>query len=226
MERALPLRAEQVLALCQDRLTEIRLPILPQPVGECFLPLPDGWGFDVVTERAGRPNRLHGTLRCPLGRPKDNLWVRETHAIYGEAQKQIEYRVSPLCGGDPDCGWRSPAQMPRWASRFLLQIREVGIERLQAIEESAAAQCGVSFTDFGEETPPGQASLDGGRRYHPLTPRQEPGWHLVEASGPDQCHATARGAFAGWWERRYGKDAPWAANPWIWVVSVTSTRVN
>lgn len=219
MARPITLSLAEAHALREGRLRELRRPLSPQPAGTEIVPLPDGWGFDDTTPRPGQPTRLHGVLRSPYGPPGDRLWGRESHAIYGAERQQVEYRASPLCGGDPDGGWRSPPQMPRWASRFLLEVVATRLERLQAIDQEGALASGVRFTDFGTDTPPGSASLDRGQTYHPFKSRQHPGYHLADVEGPEQCHQTARGAFAGGWEAAHGAGA-WEANPWVWVLEV------
>lgn len=95
---------------------------------------------------------------CPFGKPGDRLWVRESWA----ADAQVD-SASPgeLSKGEPicylaDCAVRSTGcamvtlgkgrpsiHMPRWASRILLEITDVRVERLQAITYEQAAAEGV-----------------------------------------------------------------------------------
>lgn len=95
---------------------------------------------------------------CPYGKPGDRLWVRETFAAlsageyepvkprYGYGQEIRFAATDPL--SDCDIGvrgyaWRPSIHMPRWASRILLEITDVRVERLQAITEAQAKAEGV-----------------------------------------------------------------------------------
>ena len=114
--------------------------------------------------------------RSPYGRPGDRLWVRETFFAYGrwekrynEVKERDEWRFVDMtreCGlsyqyaaDNPDVpvekrrsitpGWHTrPALfMPRAASRILLEVVSVRVERLQVISEHDAIaegiECGV-----------------------------------------------------------------------------------
>jgi hypothetical protein len=81
--------------------------------------------------------------------------------------------------------------MPRWASRILLEITRVRVQRLQDISEMDARAEGVDY-DPGE----------GGTFWVP------------------DCGCasdSAVGAFRLLWESING-DGSWAADPWVWVV--------
>lgn len=84
--------------------------------------------------------------------------------------------------------WRPSIHMPRWASRILLEITSVRVERLQDISEEQAIA----------EGPPGLAFP------------APPGSHWVTEDG-------RRRAFMRLWDDVNGAGA-WDANPWVWVV--------
>ncbi|ELH1551802.1 TPA: hypothetical protein ACKP9T_002295 [Pseudomonas aeruginosa] len=87
--------------------------------------------------------------------------------------------------------WRPSIHMPRWASRILLEITAVRVERLQDISEEQALAEGV---------------------------RGEPCDHARQACADIGCWGdTAKGAFGFLWESLNGEGS-WAANPWVWVV--------
>lgn len=94
----------------------------------------------------------------------DRLWVRETFALEANyptgtgaevfyradlserdvTEEQKVRRVAQrLAFEHRESCWRPSIHMPRWASRILLQITEVRIERLQDISESDAMDEGV-----------------------------------------------------------------------------------
>ena len=89
-------------------------------------------GFE-PTFVADDANRL-----CPYGKPGDRLWVREawakTHCL---GHEMFVYRAED---NRTDYGgpWKPSIHMPRLASRILLEIVSVRIERLQDISEADA----------------------------------------------------------------------------------------
>lgn len=91
-----------------------------------------------------------------------------------------------------DGAWRPSIHMPRWASRILLEITDVRVERLQDISED-------------------QAKAEGVRLY---TDHAELGdwWHV---EGIETYSADPRKSFELLWTS-VGGD--WNANPWVWVV--------
>ena len=87
-------------------------------------------------------------VRCPYGAPGDRLWVRETWAIGIEGcDKGISYRADHVdARGDGPANpmkWRPSIFMPRWASRILLEITEIRVQRLQDISPDDAEAEGV-----------------------------------------------------------------------------------
>jgi len=106
------------------------------------------------------------SIKCPYGQPGDRLWVRETWFQKGryvmpawpEAEpedavwsgsKTIQF---PASGDNPESRedgrviWRKrpSIHMPRWASRILLEITNVRVERLQEVSETDAKAEGVN----------------------------------------------------------------------------------
>ncbi|CDK64131.1 Phage-related protein [Morganella morganii IS15] len=79
--------------------------------------------------------------------------------------------------------------MPRWASRILLEITGVRVERLQDISQADA---------IAEGAPPSHPSIDAVSR---------------EYGFPD----FPRSWFGQTWWHIYGKEN-WQANPWVWVI--------
>ncbi|HEU4817711.1 hypothetical protein [Janthinobacterium sp.] len=99
-------------------------------------------------------------LHCPYGKPGDRIWVRETFGYVSPDENQrphsecnIEYRADlapdctdrpgswPVeeCAGDPERPrWRPSIHMPRAASRILLEIVSVRVERLNDCSDADA----------------------------------------------------------------------------------------
>lgn len=71
-------------------------------------------------------------LRSPYGQPGDRLWVRETwalHADFPEMTHRAVYRAEPEYKYDAE-RWRPSIHMPRAASRILIEVTSVRVERL------------------------------------------------------------------------------------------------
>lgn len=87
-----------------------------------------------------------------------------------------------------DGAWRPSIHMPRWASRIVLEITDVRVERLQDITYEQAAAEGVHRGPLRE-------------------------WCASDEGGA--CHKYPVPAFRDLWQS-VGGD--WEANPWVWVV--------
>ena len=114
------------------------------------------------------------STECPYGQPGDRLWVRETWSgpLYPQGDR-IFYKAN---GVEDDSGerdgwwfdipgkkgeeefipnfkanWKSPLFMPRWASRILLEITAVRVERIKDIagKDIEAEGIPVDFTISG-----------------------------------------------------------------------------
>jgi hypothetical protein len=99
---------------------------------------------------------------CPHGAPGDRLWVRETFAMnkakagppvvyradHGEAQSVFVERPHSAEWDVVVTRWRPSIFMPRAASRILLEITDVRVQRLQEISEADARAEGVTPNAF------------------------------------------------------------------------------
>ncbi|MGJ5994163.1 hypothetical protein ACSBR8_03035 [Pseudomonas aeruginosa] len=119
------------------------------------------------------------STRCPFGQPGDRLWVRETHAQVFEVDIPDGRPAGPIgtagSPGRPDwkcryvyrsdgempnvqwhhvgdsqpVRWTPSIHMPRRASRILLEITAVRVERLQDITEDQAIAEGIDTHPMG-----------------------------------------------------------------------------
>jgi hypothetical protein len=116
----------------------------------------------IAKEFAGRTD-LDAILRrfphqngCPYGKPGDRLWVREAWSHDARTLEECRAAYEDALAGGTFAGgtygpyyratetapetlrWRPSIHMPRWASRILLEIVSVRVERLQDISEADA----------------------------------------------------------------------------------------
>ena len=208
-ERPILFSASMVRAILEGRKTvtrrAVKFPLIDRAVG-CELS-----GNEIGPEEI-RNN-------CPYGVPGQRLWVRETFTIesnrwaddsYSPPHKdgrptrryeddkwdQPHYKatdVEPELWYDdrdsPGCRWKPSIHMPRWASRILLEITDVRVERLQDISRA-------DIRAEGLQCPPEMASDDASPNYRDWFPTA---WQEL-------------------WESINGAGS-WTANPWVWCVS-------
>lgn len=123
-----------------------------------------------------KAERLHGVIhpvilddgqmvgiRCPLGKVGDRLYVREAFRVHSRATDvaTLVYRASernswteqtrrvPISACSKPASpekWTPSIHMPRWASRILLEITDVRVERLNDISEADALAEGFTST--------------------------------------------------------------------------------
>ncbi|MCZ3532544.1 hypothetical protein LRS35_15515 [Klebsiella variicola] len=209
-ERGMIFNSEMVRAILDGRKTQTRRPIKWKQtrfteIGE----RDDGskWPWSEDAEHA-----CDFWHPCPFGAVGDRIWIRESffpaplEMQYTPPRKtmwNIAYRdgvqmeklapaeYNPLIYNYER--WTPSIHMPRWASRILLEITDVRVERLNAISEEDARAEGI---------------IDGG---------------CLNCGEPEPCGCAnpepdATDAFAYLWQSIYGRES-WNANPWVWVIS-------
>ena len=164
-ERGMIFNAEMVRAILDGRKTQTRRPIKWKQtrfteIGE----REDGskWPWSEDAEHA-----CDFWHPCPFGAVGDRIWVRETwQAIHdycdenGHVDERRYARSIPRHRGnywhpvyeeawgnesreDREFPWRPSIHMPRWASRILLEITDVRVERLRSMSQDDARAEGV-----------------------------------------------------------------------------------
>ncbi|HHU0322947.1 TPA: hypothetical protein ACT9XL_000162 [Klebsiella aerogenes] len=206
-ERGMIFNGEMVRAILDGRKTQTRRPIKWKQtrfteIGE----REDGskWPWSEDAEHAC--DYWHP---CPFGAVGDRIWARETFRVHSRATDvaTLVYKASvrnswteqthrvpvAVCNkaATPE-KWTPSLHMPRWASRILLEITDVRVERLNAISEEDARAEGI---------------IDGG---------------CLNCGEPEPCGCAnpepdATDAFAYLWQSIYGQEN-WNANPWVWVI--------
>lgn len=226
-ERGMIFNAEMVRAILDGRKTQTRRIMAPQPADDierCIFPNPEAIGWKSSLRHKHGSTTAHF---CHYGKPGDRIWVRETFQgplfdydlMDSYCKDPTPFEKPEFCVYKADgvpapefydaddelhCCWRPSIHMPRWASRILLEITDVRVERLNAISPEDAESEGLertNFTGFGDE--PGLPSYPEPDVYFDPLKKQ---WKEYPPE-----------AFAGLWESIYGEGS-WLANPWVWVI--------
>jgi hypothetical protein len=156
---------------------------------------------------------------CPYGQPGDRLWVRESVTVHHPTEAYYNADSVRVAQNGERFPWKDSAQrrfssrltrsipsihMPRWASRLLLEIVSVRVERLQDITEADAKTEGVVA---GGRAP--------GHAPH-IYENDESGRDLDPCNHGDEMFLWREG-YRTLWESINGPGS-WDANPWVWVV--------
>lgn len=173
----------------------------------------EGRELDCIKDKDGLPSRLDMAPDnwdcCPYGQPGDRLWVKERHCFLDVSKSSepkrwnlvIEFsdgseRDTYCYGKKPkqtrergDTAWRPSIHMPRWASRITLEITGVRVERLQDMHHKTN-----EFLAEGIMLSPSELFPD--------------------VNTADKLERE----FIKLWDSINAKRAPWASNPWVWVV--------
>lgn len=243
-ERPIIFSGEMVEALMRDvnPKTMTRRALRPQPVWNegvvwrdvCTIPGFWTWQRSQthnILLHKGAPYQSDILEHCPYGKPGDRLYAKEAFAyVMATAYRCSEGAQRIVNPNDPHEAavyragwdmskpgrWRSPRFMPRWASRLLLEVVSVRVERVQDITEEDARAEGVPPNWIGDlSTGHGY----GKRGWDPDKDGYLPaGWEKMGADDESFGLWTAREAFATWWDHINGAGA-WERNEWVWCVS-------
>lgn len=162
--RGLLMREFGVNAILAGRKTMTRRPLKTQPYGDiksAVLWLDGYWRIEHEPQPIPPHNIGHYTgmrTRCPFGNVGDRLYIRETWNYITKAKNEtfthrrpedncrveMLYRADAIRDGwDDQCGWHPSIHMPKWASRILLKVIAVKVERIQGISEADILAEGV-----------------------------------------------------------------------------------
>lgn len=187
-ERPILFNAEMVNAIFSGRKTQTRRIMGNQPAGQDLETVHVRHNDDFNFQWYGNLGES-SYFPCPLGKPGDQLWVREAFATGLCTKSTLAYRATHRPedleeGWFEKIKWTPSIHMPRWASRINLLITGVRVERLQDISEQDAMAEGCAYGK-------GNGEID-------LAVRPE-------------------NHFPTLWASIYGAES-WQANPWVWVI--------
>ena len=139
----------------------------------------------------------HGSegMPCPYGVAGDRLWVKETFcpSFSNDDESVNGYCYRATHNGPDPLRWKPSILMPREASRNMLEITGIRVQRVQEITEEDAKAEGV-------EPLPHVEGLYAG-------------WKGDAFKGK----LNYRDGFRFIWEKINGQKA-WDENPWVWVI--------
>ena len=202
-DRPILFSAPMVRALLDGRKSQTRRIIKDAPSEAGWICYVEATGTRKWIGPNGYPS-MPCTMRFAKG---DRLWVREAWAYHGgdemlyqrepgavgyRADVETDPRLS--FGNVPGGRWRVSIHMPRWASRLTLTVTDVGVERLQAINEQEAIAEGIAWQMIRRP--------DGSSRAR---------WFGVPHVGRDLDPVRA---YADLWDSINGVGS-WDANPWV-----------
>jgi hypothetical protein len=237
-ERPIIYTAESVRAILEGRKTQTRRVINPQPEYQGKKSFGDAWKWSkgkdwfagVTTEQlVGKFGLLHDS-RSTHGVPGDRLWVREAWCPVDEGEEGGWVDWDPQSEvedgyGEPECilyktddvhgfTFRSPRFMPRWASRILLDLVQLRVERVQDITAKDCLAEGVRYP---------VRALEGGKvRPMICVSDQSLMPHILKIKNKMTHENLLIAHFAGMWDsinaKRDGGKYAWEKNPWVWVL--------
>ncbi|HBS5729166.1 TPA: morphogenetic protein [Klebsiella pneumoniae] len=163
-ERGMIFNAEMVRAILDGRKTQTRRPV-KFPVHDKNL------GCELAGNELAGELSAGNYLNSAFGKPGDRIWVRETFQgplfdydlMDSYCKDPTPFEKPEFCVYKADgvpapefydaddelhCCWRPSIHMPRWASRILLEITNVRVERLKSISDSDAIREGCSTANM------------------------------------------------------------------------------
>ncbi|HDY4888602.1 TPA: hypothetical protein ACPZOZ_003512 [Yersinia enterocolitica] len=188
-EKPILFNAEMVNAILSGRKTQTRRIMGNQPAGQDLETVHVRHNDDFNFQWYGNLGES-SYFPCPLGKPGDQLWVREAFAAGLCTESTLAYRATHKTedleeGWGETIKWTPSIHMPRWASRINLLITGVRVERLQSITlGDICKEVGCGLYDFFPAT-------DGFRVWTEL-------WDSI-------------------YGQKEGEN--WQANPWVWVIN-------
>ncbi|EKN6245989.1 hypothetical protein DVQ40_19695 [Yersinia enterocolitica] len=153
-EKPILFNSEMVNAILSGRKTQTRRIMGNQPAGQDLEAVHVRHNDDFNFQWYGNLGES-SYFPCPLGKPGDQLWVRECFRVHSRATDvaTLVYRASERNSWTEqtrqvpvsDCNrpvspekWTPSIHMPRWASRINLLITGVRVERLNTISTGDA----------------------------------------------------------------------------------------
>lgn len=192
-ERPILFSAPMVRAILDGGKTQTRRVIRNQPIASNGR---NKFDFTNYSDDEGAnqywTNKGFWHAKSQYGKPADKLWVKETFKEYNDWL--YVYKADGEDTLYSNIAWKPSIFMPRKASRILLEITNIRVERLQDISEADAIAEGIE--------------LETGTAHWKNYDASRGGWRYWEC--PIQSYRTL-------WESINGNGS-WDLNPWVWVI--------
>lgn len=213
-ERPILFSAPMVTAILGGRKTVTRKIMKLQPCRQPVLVENGGdnyWANALYIQGARMGSQMQA---CPYGQPVDRLWVRESFwgcdmpghgdqpcVVYDDEWSGKEYEPAEARPWARRFGRIPSAQMPRDASRVLLEITSVSAERLRDTGDiDLLEELGDMLDDCDSVA---------GKEFSRIE-------HLQSAGAPLSMLAEMYG-FKAFWDKANGAGS-FDTNPWVWVI--------
>lgn len=203
--------------------------------------IPENFSRESVQIMVSGCHSLHGNVKCPYGKTRDILWVKESYYAYGYWKKNgttktgkqkwkfvqdnaftsIAYNDHPPYKVEKNTyrntGWykRSSLFMPKEAARIFLQVKGIRVERLQNISPGDACDEGVEYWNIDAEAMEG-GELQADFNNYTWTEKKEQDPNYEDRYFP--TFGNPVDSFRTLWQSINGQDS-WKDNPWVWVIS-------
>lgn len=222
-ERPILFSAPMVRAILEDRKTQTRRIVKPQPPSKYWLIGTAHTGQDVglyyesgkwrMTGAVGVCREAMGNLwpknhewKCPYGTVGDRLWVRETWCHAADDNDRFKYNAD----GNLDnscCHFRADGY----------EVMHIDREETKAGLPKSPWRPSIHMPRWASRI---TLEITGVRveRLKEISEQDAIAEGVKFGTGqPRECRTCGRGAFMDLWESINGTDS-WAANPWVWVV--------
>ena len=141
-ERPIIFNSPMVRAILAGTKTQTRRAVKPQPAADLGYMMGYSQQYAIQCGEDW-PDDARDRVRCPYGAPGDRLWVRETWGHWGMIEPESDCIIYRADADQSGIVWHSSIHMPRWASRILLEVVAVRVERVQDISEADALAEGM-----------------------------------------------------------------------------------
>lgn len=211
-EKPILFSAPMIRAILAGTKTQTRRVVKPQPVGPIDPLVSFNHGrMEIAFGRENRdPSGVGPRWWRPAAQVGDTFWVRESHymtddgdseyAIFAADEERVRQHLAIMDGMRSrltDERWRHHTKLrpsihlPRWASRILLTVTDVRVERLNDITEADALAEGVKSEALGE-------------------------WVNCGFIEVQRANCPPVTCFASLWMNINGAES-WGANPWVFA---------
>lgn len=213
----IPFTTQSILDIREGRKTQTRrlLPdeiqrYIPAHLQSCVCMSRNGWHIRGV----GDNGRTVGPLN-PRYKPGKRYYVKEKWGFLYE--DCYAYPTDDYSQWASDAGWNSAIFMPRAVARYVIEVEDVILQRLQDITEEDARAEGFGPAYISESWACMNKSGQCGD-YMGEPSEEQKREFIACVHRPRELLHDAREGFSRAWNELNGKRANWASNPLVWAI--------